>query len=326
MSFYRKVDVRVWGDERVRRLSVPKPNGRDCWLYLLTARETIILPGAIPASAAQLAESLRWTLPGFLAAFAEIEAQGMAKADWSVGLTWIPNAIRYNPPTNPNVAKGFGKAFDLLPECDLRTSMASEMAEFIGSLNVKDPEAFRKAFAEGLPKRLRSLSTGFGKSGSGSRSSSRKQEQQQDQEQEQKDLSHPARDRSEEAFPQQPVENLPTPPDEPARAAGHWGKVAEKLAVWILRTRALRGRFGSYSDEDERRLREWALSWCLKYQPDEAELEGMRCAFVGFLDDPTMSDQDHDARIGLWLAEGVWFERWGRERVLVAERRQRGAA
>lgn len=123
------------------------------------------------------------------------------------------------------------------------------------------------------------------------------------------------------------MENPPTFSDDPLRAAGHWGKVADELAMWILRTRALRARFGAYSAEDERRLRTWALDWCLKYQPREADLEVMHLAFVGFLDDPTMSDQDHDARIALWLSEGVWFERWGRERARAAdEARQRGAA
>lgn len=146
MSLYRKVDLRIWGDARVRRLSAPKPNGRDCWLYLLTAKETIILPGAVPAGPAALAESLRWSTPGFLAAFAEIEAEGMAIADWNAGLVWIPKAIHHNPPENPNVAKAWAKAFAFLPDCLLRERIIRDVSAFILTRTEPVQEGFQQAF------------------------------------------------------------------------------------------------------------------------------------------------------------------------------------
>jgi hypothetical protein len=152
MSRYRKVDLRIWGDDRVRRLSIPKPNGRDCWLYLLTAKETTILPGAIPAGPAALSESLRWPLAGFRLAFAEVEREGMAVADWEAGLVWVPKAMRHNPPENPNVAMAWGKAFADLPDCALKAAILEQV------------EVFLKDLGEGFPKGFRK---GFGKSGAG---------------------------------------------------------------------------------------------------------------------------------------------------------------
>lgn len=166
MSRYRKLDVRIWGDERVRRLSIPKPNGRDCWVYILTAKETLILPGAIPAGAAALAESLRWPVTGFRAAFAELEREGMAISDWDSGLVWVPKAIQYNPPENTNVTMAWGKSFVELPDCDLRKRIISDVEAFL-STHGKDPashlKAFRKGFAEGFGNRFETVS----KSGAG---------------------------------------------------------------------------------------------------------------------------------------------------------------
>jgi hypothetical protein len=143
---YRKIDVKIWGDERFRRLSVPKPNGRDCFTFLLTAPQTIILPGAIPSGPAALAESIRWTERGFRRAFSELEREGLALADWQAGLIWIPKAIRYNHPGNPNVANAWGKAAASLPDCGLKGRVRSEVEVFLFTeLGAAYREAFTKA-------------------------------------------------------------------------------------------------------------------------------------------------------------------------------------
>lgn len=141
---YRAIDLRIWGDERVRKLSRPPPNGRDCWLYLLTARESIVIPGVIPAGAAAMAETLRWEVEGFRAAFAEVEREGLAKADWDAPLVWVPKALKYNPPHTPNVVLAWARAWDDVPECELKAQILQALSELVAGFG----EGFRKAFAE----------------------------------------------------------------------------------------------------------------------------------------------------------------------------------
>jgi len=120
MSRYRKVHVRVWGDEKFRSLSAPKPNGQTLWFFLMTGPHTGPIPGLFSAGEAALAESLGWTLKGFRRAWQEIESKGMAKADWTNRVIWLPNAIRYNPPESPNVVASWRAALDEIPDCELK--------------------------------------------------------------------------------------------------------------------------------------------------------------------------------------------------------------
>ena len=103
MARYRKIDVRVWDDAKFRSLSPIQPCGQGLWFFLLTNRNTTSVPGCYYAGEAALAEMLGWSLEGFRKAFRELQKNGLAKADWSARVVWIPNVAKYNPPENPNV-------------------------------------------------------------------------------------------------------------------------------------------------------------------------------------------------------------------------------
>jgi hypothetical protein len=117
---YRKVSTCMWGDEKFRRLSHLQPSAQALWLFLLTGPHTIALPGLARASEVVLVDELGWALEDFRRCFAELEAQGMARADWVAKLVWLPKAIRHNGPENPNVLKHWSAAWELLPECALK--------------------------------------------------------------------------------------------------------------------------------------------------------------------------------------------------------------
>lgn len=151
MARYRKIDVRVWGDEKFRELSPPKPNGQTLWFYLLTGPQTTTIPGVFSAGESAMAEALRWPLKGFREGFREVLRKGLAKADFKAPLVWLPNAIRYNPPENPNVVKGWRATWDELPECDLKHQAWCHLKSFTQALG----EGFAKGFAERLPEPYR---------------------------------------------------------------------------------------------------------------------------------------------------------------------------
>lgn len=163
---YRKVHVKVWSDEKFRALSPPAPNAQTLWIYLLTGPHTTILPGLFQAGEAQLAERLGWNLNAFRRCFREILDQGMAIAEWSSHLVWLPHGLEYGEPDNPNQAKGWALALDELPECQLRTMATSAIRSFLEPLG----KGLLPAFENGLRN--------------GSRKGSGNQEQEQDQEQE----------------------------------------------------------------------------------------------------------------------------------------------
>jgi hypothetical protein len=168
---YRKVSVRIHGDEKIRRLSRPTPNGFDCFMYLLTARESTDVPGLIPAGISALAESLRWDREGFLRAFAELEREGLAVADWDAGLVWIPKAILHNPPENPNQVKGWADTWDdVIPESPLKAQAWDALNAYFATRGegfVQAFETFTKPSRNVRPNPPRNVGGTLAESGTG---------------------------------------------------------------------------------------------------------------------------------------------------------------
>lgn len=153
MGRYRKIDPRMWGDEKFRDLSRPAPNAQSLWQYLLTGPHTNGCPGLYHVGEMALAESLEWSIEGFRKPFAELLQKGMIKADFKARVIFIPNAIRYDPPDNPNVLKKWGKDFDEIPECDIKYEYYQHIKLFVEGLGKGFHEAFKKAFKEPFDKR-----------------------------------------------------------------------------------------------------------------------------------------------------------------------------
>lgn len=138
----------MWGDEKFRALSSPQPNGRDCWIHLLTNRETSNIPGLYRAYPETLARDLGWPVKGYLEAFGEALAKGMVKADWNAGLVFVPGAIRRNVPQSPNVIMSWRETWAELPTCSLKLEAYQHFKVYVEGL----PQGFRIAFDKALPK------------------------------------------------------------------------------------------------------------------------------------------------------------------------------
>lgn len=147
-SWYRKVDVRMWGDLKFRSLT---SRGQFLWFRLLTGPETTAMPGVIPVGKATLAEALGWSQDDIGAAFAELVRQRMVMVDFDARLVFLPRALRYNPPAAPNVVISWRATFDALPECELKTEIIRTFAEGMESYSDGFRHAFRKAFAKTYP-------------------------------------------------------------------------------------------------------------------------------------------------------------------------------
>lgn len=144
MARYRKVYVATWADDRFRRLSAPQPNAQTLWFRLLTGPETANLPGLFVSGEAGLAEALGWPLKAFREAFTEVRTEGMAKADWTVRVVWVPKAIRYNEPESPNVVRSWRVPWSEIPDCDLKREAYGVLRAYCEGKG----EGFSKAFRE----------------------------------------------------------------------------------------------------------------------------------------------------------------------------------
>ena len=146
-TWFRKIDVRMWGDGRFRALSAPQPTARDLWVCLLAGPDTTGLPGLYCTSEESLGRALGgWPLTDLRRAWDEIQALEMATADWQTGVVWIPNAVFYNEPDNPNTVLGWGKLFDAVPECPLKWLWLRTFAVYL----LDRQASFRLAFLSGF--------------------------------------------------------------------------------------------------------------------------------------------------------------------------------
>lgn len=146
MSRYRKVDPRIWNDDKFRGLS---NRGKLVFFMLLTHPHMTAL-GAMRATPGGLAEELNWEPQAFREVFAEVLAVGMAEHDQKACLIALPNFLRYNPPESPNVVKAWVSALDLLPECELKTAVLQRAGEFTRTLTKGFADAFIEAFDKAI--------------------------------------------------------------------------------------------------------------------------------------------------------------------------------
>ncbi len=141
MAKFRKIDPRIWNDEKFRSLS---SNGKLVFFLLLTHPNMTSL-GAMRGTLCGLAEEIKWKEKDFTKAFAEAFAKGMVMNDSEASLIALPHFIRYNPPESPNVIIAWGKSVDLLPECSLRDRVIIDAKDSIKGFSKGFHEAFEKA-------------------------------------------------------------------------------------------------------------------------------------------------------------------------------------
>jgi len=148
MGHYRKVDTRLWNDEKFRSL----PDlAKLLFLFLLTHPHMTSI-GAMRCSCVGLAAELGWGEKVFREAFREVSGKGMAKVDEKASCLLLPNFLKYNRPESPNVVKSWLGCIDLIPECTLKTETVQRVKGFLESLSEDFVKALPKGFAEAFGK------------------------------------------------------------------------------------------------------------------------------------------------------------------------------
>jgi hypothetical protein len=196
MARWRKVDLRMWADARFRSLTPPPPNARDLFIGMLIGPCTTQIPGVVLGTPPELAASMGWGAEGYREAFAVALAEAIAKlflgADLEAGLIWLPRGPHYNRPQSVNAVVAWRDTWDLVPECNLKEKIWSDLKAFAEGLG----EAYAVAFAKACPKPTPI------------------QEQEQEQEQEEASAAPSAAAGHPREFSLEP-DSKPKPPKEP---------------------------------------------------------------------------------------------------------------
>jgi hypothetical protein len=167
MARYRKIDVRIWNDQKFRSLS---DNAKLAFFLVLTHPDTTPL-GMLRSRPVALAYELGWQADAMSDAIEEACLMGMLMVDVKAGLMVAPNFLKYNPPNGPNSLASWGELIDLMPECPLRDESLRRLKPFLDSLS----DGMKKGIPDALKDAIRdAMST-----------ASNIQEQEQEQEQEQ---------------------------------------------------------------------------------------------------------------------------------------------
>lgn len=235
MSRYRKVDVRMWNDEKFRALS---DDGKLVFIFVMTHPGMTAL-GAMRTSLPGLAAELGWLPERLSEAFAEGLAKGLLEHDERASCVALPNFVKYNLPESPNVVKAWVNSLDLIPECELKDKTIQRAKGFALGLSEGFRKALPEAFSKSMPKTM----------------AYQEQEQEPEQEQEQepfqgalderRDTYAHAREKASASSPQKPNSYLS------AKEGGPIGKGAfpiprnEEAGRTFLRSRGVpEGRMG----------------------------------------------------------------------------------
>ncbi len=137
MAHYRKIDIRIWLDQKFNALS---SDSQFIFLYLLTHPQLTAL-GAMRSTVPGLSAELDWPLDRFEVAFEALCQQALVAIDQKACFVWAMNFLKYNPPESPNVVKSWGTGLEYLPECDLKNQLIQKTRLFLETL----PPTFQEA-------------------------------------------------------------------------------------------------------------------------------------------------------------------------------------
>lgn len=143
MARYRKIDTRIWNDEKFRAFS---DDAQLAFFFVLTHPSMTAL-GAMRGTIAGLAAEKGWQVGRFADAIRDAIREGMLEVNERACFIAARNFLRYNEPEGPNsVAKAWVEALDLIPECPEKRALIARCRTYLDTRSKK----FRDAMPDGI--------------------------------------------------------------------------------------------------------------------------------------------------------------------------------
>jgi len=111
---FRKIDPRIWDDERFVDLTAVQ---KLFWFYILTGPHATSLPGLWIVGIGELVDGLRFPDRSVREALSVLEGTGMLIHNPRLRLIRVPNAPKYNRPENARVLKSWFRLWQSIPDC-----------------------------------------------------------------------------------------------------------------------------------------------------------------------------------------------------------------
>lgn len=142
-QFYRKIDPRIWKDEKFRKLD---HSGKLIVFYILTAQANRI--GLFNFSPGMAAEDLGMSYQTFHQRFQNVLVEMNWKYDEPARVLYLPKWWKYNVPENSNVMVGNLKDLHEIPD----TALLTEFRENVAYLCEGILETFTQTLGQTLPQ------------------------------------------------------------------------------------------------------------------------------------------------------------------------------
>jgi len=143
MARYRKIDTRIWNDEKFRAFS---DDAQLAFFFVLTHPSMTAL-GAMRGTIAGLAAEKGWQVGRFADAIQDTIREGMLEVNEKACFIAARNFLRYNEPEGPNsVSKAWVQALDLIPECPEKWMLIARCRSYLDTRSKK----FRDAMPDGI--------------------------------------------------------------------------------------------------------------------------------------------------------------------------------
>lgn len=115
MRKMKPVSPNIWNSEDFHALS---SNGKVVWFHLITGSHANQgVPGLFRGTCESLRIETRMGRKAHTAAFNEIVRRGMMVRDESLGVVWLPQAVRWNLPTTHTEIRAWAEGLNHLPYC-----------------------------------------------------------------------------------------------------------------------------------------------------------------------------------------------------------------
>jgi hypothetical protein len=136
---YAYAEPRIWRDQKLRGLEPLAPHPHTLLLYLLLNEARNAFPGLIFFRATVAADDLRWSSGEVVAQLRRLIELDIAQWDEALGVVFLPNAPRKYPfSMSDNVARGWRKAWNEFPDCQVVRNAFSVAADAIEHLLEED--------------------------------------------------------------------------------------------------------------------------------------------------------------------------------------------
>jgi hypothetical protein len=143
MAVFRKIDPRIWNDEKFRSLS---DDARLSFLFLLSHPNLTAL-GAMRGTVPGLAAEIGWKPRRLRAALVALSARGMIEIDEAASFISMRHFLKYNEPTGPNsVTRAWPSALNLVPECGGRAKLVARCRRYL----LQKSDEFRASIGDAI--------------------------------------------------------------------------------------------------------------------------------------------------------------------------------